>query len=102
LRPHIGVGKATVVDELEIRWPGSGLVETIKGPNLADALYELWEGEGESEFTPHVFDAILSRNTALTKNDLTMELSAQLSGTDQQLYPGLIAQMRSNRIFVRR
>jgi hypothetical protein len=46
LRPHIGLGKATVIDELEIRWPGSGLLETVKGPILADASYELREGEG--------------------------------------------------------
>lgn len=46
LRPHIGLGKATVIDELEIRWPGSGLIETVKGPILADASYELREGEG--------------------------------------------------------
>ena len=46
LRPHIGLGTATVIDELEIRWPGSGLRETVKGPILADASYELREGEG--------------------------------------------------------
>jgi ASPIC and UnbV/FG-GAP-like repeat len=45
LRPHIGVGKATVIDELEIRWPGSGLVQTVKGPIAADSTYELREGE---------------------------------------------------------
>jgi ASPIC and UnbV/FG-GAP-like repeat len=45
LRPHIGLGKATVVDELEIRWPGSGLVQTLKGPISADATYELREGD---------------------------------------------------------
>ena len=46
LRPHIGLGKATEIDELEIRWPGSGLVETVKGPIRADASYELREGDG--------------------------------------------------------
>ena len=45
LRPHIGLGKASVVDELEVRWPGSGLVQTIKGPITADATYELREGD---------------------------------------------------------
>jgi hypothetical protein len=44
LRPHIGLGKATVIDELEIRWPGSGLVQTLKGPIAADATYEVREG----------------------------------------------------------
>ena len=46
LRPHIGLGKATAIDELEIRWPGSGLVQTVKGPIAADTTYELREGEG--------------------------------------------------------
>jgi len=45
LRPHIGLGKASVIDELEIRWPGSGLVQTLKGPISADAMYELREGD---------------------------------------------------------
>ncbi|MBO0757514.1 MAG: CRTAC1 family protein, partial [Bradyrhizobiaceae bacterium] len=45
LRPHIGLGRATVVDELEIRWPGSGLLQTLKGPIAADATYELREGD---------------------------------------------------------
>jgi hypothetical protein len=45
LRPHIGLGKASVIDELEIRWPGSGLVQTLKGPISADATYELREGD---------------------------------------------------------
>jgi ASPIC and UnbV/FG-GAP-like repeat len=45
LRPHIGLGQASVVDELEIRWPGSGLVQTLKGPISADATYELREGD---------------------------------------------------------
>jgi hypothetical protein len=45
LRPHIGLGKASLIDELEIRWPGSGLVQTLKGPIAADATYELREGD---------------------------------------------------------
>ena len=45
LRPHIGLGKATVIDELEIRWPGSGLVQTLQGPIAVDAMYELREGD---------------------------------------------------------
>jgi hypothetical protein len=49
LHPHIGLGKATVIDELEMRWPGSGLIEMVKDPIPADALYELREGKGSLE-----------------------------------------------------
>ena len=45
LRPHIGVGSATTVDLLEVRWPGSGLLQRIDGPIAADRTYELREGE---------------------------------------------------------
>jgi hypothetical protein len=45
LHPHIGLGKAGVIDELEIRWPGSGLVQTLKGPIPADTTYEIREGD---------------------------------------------------------
>jgi len=45
LRPHIGLGKATSIDELEIRWPGSGLVQHFSGPIAADRVYEIREGE---------------------------------------------------------
>jgi len=45
LRPHIGVGKAAVLDQLEIRWPGSGLVQRFKGPIRADQVYEIIEGK---------------------------------------------------------
>jgi hypothetical protein len=62
LHPHIGLGKATEIDELEIRWPGSGLVETVKGPILADALYELREGEGNLK-SIHVSSAQSSNTT---------------------------------------
>jgi hypothetical protein len=44
LRPHIGVGKATEIDNIEIRWPGSGLVQQFKGPIAADKIYEITEG----------------------------------------------------------
>ena len=45
LRPHIGLGKANVIDDLEIRWPGSGLVQHFGGPIAADRIYEIREGE---------------------------------------------------------
>ena len=44
LRPHIGVGKASAIDSLEIRWPGSGLVQRFSGPIAADRVYEIREG----------------------------------------------------------
>jgi hypothetical protein len=44
LRPHIGVGKATTIDALEIRWPG-GIPQTFNGPITADRIYEIVEGE---------------------------------------------------------
>jgi hypothetical protein len=53
LRPHIGLGSAASVDFLEIRWPGSGLVQRIEGPIAADRTYELREGESAlKEFKP--------------------------------------------------
>jgi len=47
LRPHIGLGKAAVVDALEIRWPGSRLVQRFSGPIAADRVYEIREGVKE-------------------------------------------------------
>jgi hypothetical protein len=47
LRPHIGLGKASAIDALEIRWPGSGLVQQFSGPIAADHIYEIREGEKE-------------------------------------------------------
>ena len=44
LRVHFGLGKATKIDELEIRW-NSGKVETIKDI-AADKFYAVLEGEG--------------------------------------------------------
>jgi hypothetical protein len=47
LRPHIGLGQATSIDLLEIKWPGSGLVQQFKGPLAADRIYQFREGEAE-------------------------------------------------------
>ena len=44
LRPHIGVGKATTVDAIEIRWPG-GATQTFNGPITVDRVYDVREGE---------------------------------------------------------
>ena len=44
LRPHFGLGPATKIDSVEIRWP-NGKGETLQ--NLAaDAIYTIVEGEG--------------------------------------------------------
>ena len=44
VRVHFGLGKATKIDSLEIRWP-SGKVETIKDLE-ADKFYSILEGQG--------------------------------------------------------
>jgi hypothetical protein len=45
LRLHIGIGSASTIDSLEIRWPGINLTQRIAGPIGADARYELKEGD---------------------------------------------------------
>jgi len=44
LRVHFGLGKATKVDSLEIRWP-SGMVDTLKDVAVNQLIY-VKEGEG--------------------------------------------------------
>ena len=44
LRVHFGLGKATKIDSLEIRWP-SGQIDTIKDL-AADRFYSVLEGQG--------------------------------------------------------
>lgn len=36
LRPHIGIGRASRVDRIEVRWPGSGETQRWEGPIAAD------------------------------------------------------------------
>ena len=48
LQQEIGLGDATAIREIEVRWPGSGVVERIDGPPL-DAVYRLREGSGRLE-----------------------------------------------------
>jgi hypothetical protein len=51
LRPHIGVGKATTIDSIEIRWPG-GETRQFAGPIAADAVYEIGEGDSRLKRLP--------------------------------------------------
>ena len=46
-RPHFGLGKATKIEKIEIRWP-SGRVESIPPPSVLDAFYTVTEGKGMS------------------------------------------------------
>ena len=47
LRPHIGLGKATAIETIEIRWPGSGGVQQFRGPFAADLTYEAREDRAD-------------------------------------------------------
>jgi hypothetical protein len=44
-RLHFGLGLATKIDKIEIRWP-SGRVEVIPPPASVDAIYGVTEGKG--------------------------------------------------------
>jgi enediyne biosynthesis protein E4 len=44
-RPHFGLGKATKIEKIEVRWP-SGHVETIPPPTVLDRFYVITEGKG--------------------------------------------------------
>ena len=44
-RPHFGLGKATKIDKIEVRWP-SGHTETIQAPTAVDRFYVISEGKG--------------------------------------------------------
>jgi hypothetical protein len=50
LRQHFGLGTATKLDSVEIRWP-SGLVEKLENI-AADAIYTIVEGQGIRETKP--------------------------------------------------
>jgi hypothetical protein len=47
LRQHVGLGKATRVNAVEVRWPGSGTVQTFKALEV-DRMYHLREGDAEA------------------------------------------------------
>jgi hypothetical protein len=44
-RPHFGLGRATKIDKIEVRWP-SGKVESIPTPTAVDQFYTVTEGTG--------------------------------------------------------
>ena len=46
-RPHFGLGAATRIDKLEVRWP-DGRTETVAAPARRDMIYTLAEGKGLS------------------------------------------------------
>ena len=50
LRPHLGLGEATSIELLEVRWPG-GKPQQFRGL-VADRTYELREGEPEARLAP--------------------------------------------------
>ncbi len=48
-RPHFGLGAATAIDKIEVRWP-SGHTETITPPKKVDSLYLITERKGLSAY----------------------------------------------------
>ncbi len=50
LRQEIGLGRATRIESIEIRWPGSGTVDRLTGLAL-DRAYRIIEGAGTAEPT---------------------------------------------------
>jgi hypothetical protein len=51
MRLHFGLGAATKVDWVEIRWP-SGLTERFEGLT-SDAIHTIKEGSGKSSAPEH-------------------------------------------------
>jgi len=44
LRPHLGLGQSSTIELLEVKWPGSGTVQTFRGL-AADHTYEIREDD---------------------------------------------------------
>ena len=44
-RPHFGLGTATKIDKIEVRWP-SGRIDSIPPPSAIDQFYTVSEGKG--------------------------------------------------------
>jgi enediyne biosynthesis protein E4 len=61
-RLHFGLGDATSVEKLEIRWP-SGAIEQVAVPGI-DRIYTIEEGKG---VIPSVYDAIAQQKAAMQK-----------------------------------
>ena len=51
LRQHIGIGLATLVEDVKVTWPGSGTVDQIRKV-AGDKTYRLREGSGRVEVLP--------------------------------------------------
>ena len=45
LRPHVGLGEASAIESIEIRWPGSGETQRWSGPLAVDSRYLLHQGD---------------------------------------------------------
>ena len=52
-RPHFGLGTASAVEKLEVRWP-NGTTETIAPPKQVDCFYTLTEGKGLTPYSTSV------------------------------------------------
>jgi hypothetical protein len=63
-RLHFGLGTATVVDKVEIRWP-DGVKETYTLPGV-DRYYAIEEGKG---LVPSVYDGIAAERAAAKANN---------------------------------
>jgi enediyne biosynthesis protein E4 len=64
-RLHFGIGDATTVDKVEIRWP-SGVTQQVTLPGI-DRFYTIEEGKG---VVASVYDAIAQQKTAVAKAEM--------------------------------
>jgi hypothetical protein len=62
MRLHFGVGEATSVTKVEVRWP-DGVREEVTLPTV-DRIFAVGEGKG---IVPSVYDAIAQQNVAAHK-----------------------------------
>jgi len=45
VRPHVGLGQASAIESIEIRWPGRGEIQRWPGPIRVDRRYVLHQGD---------------------------------------------------------